>query len=65
MSDTINGADRNISSEHQKVGDAEFPKDTPDSDREPVGGLEPEDVEDRPNVSTVKPEDYPKDQPDA
>jgi len=24
-----------------------------------VGGLKPEPVEDRPNVSTVKPEDYP------
>lgn len=24
------------------------------------GGLKPEKVEDRPNVSTVKPEDYPE-----
>lgn len=28
------------------------------------GGLKPEDVEDRPNVGTVKPDDYAKDLPD-
>ena len=65
MSDTIDASDRNISTEHQKVGDAQLPKDTLDRDQEPAGGLEPEDVEDRPNVGTVKPEDYPRDQPDA
>ena len=32
-------------------------------DRAPTrGGQAPEDVEDRPNVGTVKPEDYPEDQ---
>ncbi|NIJ17963.1 hypothetical protein [Sphingobium vermicomposti] len=31
-----------------------------------VGGQEPEDVEDRPNVGTVRPEDYPeKDRDDS
>jgi hypothetical protein len=30
-----------------------------DSDTRTGGGLKPEDVEDRPNVGTVKPEDYP------
>ena len=30
-------------------------------DREPVGGQPQEPVEDRPNVSTTKPEEYPAD----
>lgn len=30
-------------------------------DREPVGGQPQEPVEDRPNVSTTKPEQYPED----
>jgi hypothetical protein len=29
-------------------------------DREPVGGQPQEPVEDRPNVSTTKPEEYPE-----
>jgi hypothetical protein len=54
----------NISTEHQPVGDAKRPKDTLNRDREPEGGKAQESVEDRPNVGTTKPEDYPKDQPD-
>lgn len=34
----------------------------PDGDGETPGGQKPEKVGDRPNVSTVKPEDYPKQQ---
>jgi len=65
MADTMDSNDQNISTEHQKAGDAQLPKDRLDRDQEPEGGLEPADVEDRPNVGTVKPEDYPKDRPDA
>jgi hypothetical protein len=32
------------------------------TDREPNPGQKPEKVEDRPNVSTVTPEDYPPDE---
>lgn len=61
MTDT---PDRNISTEHQKPGDAMLPADTLDREQGANGGQEPEDVEDRPSVGTVKPEDYPKDRPD-
>lgn len=56
---------RNISAEHQEVGDARLPRDTLDRDQEPEGGLEPEEVDDRPSVGTVKPEDYPKERADG
>jgi hypothetical protein len=58
--------DHNLSTEHQKPGDAKLPNDRLDQaqDRETPGGQEQERVEDRPSVSTVKPEDYPKDAPD-
>ena len=55
----------NISTEHQREGDARSPSDTLDRGQQGTpGGQPPEDVEDRPVVSTVKPEDYPKDLPD-
>ncbi|MBC9030832.1 hypothetical protein IAG41_00355 [Sphingomonas sp. JC676] len=63
MADPIDSPDQNVSTEHQ--AGAHSPRDRLDSDRETEGGLEPADVEDRSNVSTVKPEDYPKDRPDA
>jgi len=53
----IADSDQNISTEHQKAGDAQLPQDGLDRDQEPEGGLQPEAVEDRPNVGTVKPED--------
>jgi hypothetical protein len=65
MPETPTPPTENISTEHQNVGDARLPKDTLDRDQEPEGGLEPEEVEDRPSVGTVKPEDYPKDRPDG
>lgn len=34
---------------------------TDTEDREPVGGQPQEPVEERPNVSTTKPEEYPAD----
>ena len=41
-------------------GDAENAADqNKDTDGETPGGQKPEKVSDRPNVSTVKPEDYP------
>ena len=63
--------DANLSTEHQHEGDARRPSDTLDKDRtadrpEPPnhtpGGNDQEAVEDRPNVSTVTPEDYPADE---
>lgn len=46
--------------------DDKSPLSNKDTEREPgndtPGGQPVEDVEDRPNVSTVKPEDYPPDQ---
>lgn len=39
------------------LGDAIPSKDAPDDQTQ--GGQEPEKIEDRPNVGTVKPEDYP------
>lgn len=57
--------DSNISTEHQKPGDAMRPADTLDRDRGANPGQEPEDVEDRPSVGTVEPEDYPRDAPDS
>jgi hypothetical protein len=38
---------------------------THDGEGEPEGGLKPEKVEDRENVSMVTPDDYPKDRPDS
>lgn len=55
----------NISTEHQEVGDARLPQDTLDRDQVPEGGLTPEEVEDRPGVGMVEPEDYPKDRADG
>ncbi len=54
----------NISTENQKVGDARSPSDTLDRGQQPEGGQPIEDVEDRPMVGSVTPDDYPKDQPD-
>ena len=42
------------------LGDVIPEADAPDSRTR--GGLKPEKVEDRPTVSTVKPEDYPEQQ---
>ena len=42
------------------VGDVQPNENDPDPRTR--GGRKQEDVEDRPEVSTVKPEDYPKDQ---
>ncbi len=55
----------NLSTEHQRTGDARKPSDTLDREQDgrPAGQPQ-EDVEDRPNVGTVSPEDYPKDLPD-
>lgn len=50
---------------HRREGDARSGSDTLDRGQEGTpGGQPPEDVEDRPVVGTVKPEDYPKDLPD-
>ena len=57
-------SEQNISTEQAK-GDARRPQESLDSDQQTEGGLDPEDVEDRPSVGTVKPEDYPKDRPDG
>lgn len=54
----------NLSTQHQRVRDAQLPADTLDRDQQTEGGLPPEEVEDRPNVGSVSPEDYPKDRPD-
>lgn len=35
-----------------------------DEDRETPGGQPQEEVDDRPAVSTVEPDDYPQDRPD-
>lgn len=61
----------NLSTEHQRDGDARRPSDTLDreqtdktgehsDDRAPASGQKQEKVTDRPNVSTVEPEDYPR-----
>lgn len=55
MTDT---PDRNISTEHQKEGDARRPSDTLNREQTDVQGQE--NVEDRPSVSSVTPEDYPE-----
>lgn len=61
----------NISTEHQQPGDARRPSDTldkgqpadrPEDARDTPGGNDQEAVEDRPNVGTVTPEDYPADE---
>lgn len=54
----------NISTEHQKDGDARHPsdrldKDQHDGDRATTDGNGQQNVEDRPNVGSVTPEDYP------
>jgi hypothetical protein len=55
----------NISTEHQREGDARSPSDTldrgqdNDTDADSNGQ---QNVEDRPNVSTVDPSDYPEQQ---
>lgn len=62
-SDTHTQDAPNISIEHQKEGDARRPKDTLDREQdETSGGNAPEDVEDRSNVGTVEPSDYPEQQ---
>lgn len=54
----------NISTEHQMEGDARSPSDTLDRGQDHASNSQPvEDVEDRPNVGIVKPEDYPSDRP--
>ena len=54
----------NISTEHQQEGDARSPSDTLDRGQHDTPGGQPtEKVEDRPNVGTVKPDDYPADRP--
>lgn len=55
----------NLSTEHQREGDARRPKDTLDREQGTAGGQRPEAVEDRPVVGTVKPDDYPKDRADG
>ena len=57
----------NISTEHQASGDARRPSDTLDKDQagdqaDTPGGNDQEAPEDRPNVGSVTPEDYPKDE---
>lgn len=57
----------NISTEHQQHGDGRSPSDTLDrgQDAGPAstpGSSDQEKVEDRPNVSTVTPDDYPQQQ---
>lgn len=55
----------NISTEHQKPGDARRPSDTLDRDQDGDDATDSrgqQNVEDRPNVSTVKPSDYPQQQ---
>lgn len=54
----------NISTEHQREGDARSPSDTLDRGQQTEGGQPRADVEDRPMVGSVDPEDYPKDLPD-
>lgn len=54
----------NLSTQHQREGDAQLPADTLDRDQQTEGGQPPEEVEDRPNVGIVSPEDYPKDSVD-
>ena len=50
-------------SDHQKDGKISKPTGATDlGESDTAGGMPQADVEDRPNVSTVKPEDYPKDQ---
>lgn len=54
----------NLSTEHQKDGDARSPSDTLDRGQTSTPGGQPaEEVADRPNVSTVSPDDYPADRP--
>lgn len=55
----------NLSTEHQREGDARRPSDTLDRGQDTPGGQPPEPVEERPVVSTVTPEDYPKDRSDG
>ncbi|MCA1200190.1 hypothetical protein K9B35_19655 [Sphingomonas sp. R647] len=50
--------------EHAAASDAQNPQHTPDSVPQSEGVQPPEDVEDRPMVGSVTPDDYPKDMPD-
>lgn len=61
----------NISTEHQREGDARRPSDTldreqpadrPEDSKATPGGNDQEAPEDRPNVGSVTPEDYPADE---
>lgn len=53
----------NLSTEHQKSGDARGPRDTLDREsRETPGGQPPEELGDRDNVGSVEPEGYPADE---
>lgn len=55
----------NLSTENQQHGDARSPSDTLDRGQDQTeGGKDQEDVEDRPYVGSVTPDDYPKDLPD-
>ena len=53
----------NLSTEHQREGDARAPSDTLDRGRDDAADSRgQQDVEDRPNVGTVAPDDYPEQQ---
>ncbi len=53
----------NLSTEHQREGDARSPSDTLDRGQDGDTDVQgQENVEDRPNVSTVDPSDYPEQQ---
>ena len=60
--DTLNPENKQVGGapRHGPVGDVQLNESDPDQ-RTRRGGKQ-EDVEDRPEVSTVTPEDYPKDQ---
>lgn len=52
----------NISTEHQMEGDARSPSDTLDRGQDEADSSGQQDVEDRPNVGQVTPDDYPQQQ---
>ncbi|MES2754630.1 MAG: hypothetical protein V4659_08195 [Pseudomonadota bacterium] len=49
----------NISTEHQAPGDARRPSDTLDRDQDEGEANAKTEVEDRPGMSSVTPDDYP------
>lgn len=52
----------NLSTEHQQQGDARSPSDTLDRGQDEADSRGQQDVEDRPNVGQVGPDDYPQQQ---